>query len=123
MKKRKVRSSRSGGITNTVAFPASARRVPATEVKNRFGDVFERALRGEPVVITKHGEPKALLISVDDFSNVAARTQTELNTLTREFDELLERMQTEKARTGMQEAFEASPEELGRAAVHAARRT
>lgn len=37
-----------------------------------------------------------------------------------EFDDLLARMQTSKARKGMKAAFDASPTELGRAAVEAA---
>lgn len=38
------------------------------------------------------------------------------------FGELLDRMQTPAARKGMEAAFHASPEELGRAAAKAARR-
>jgi hypothetical protein len=39
-----------------------------------------------------------------------------------EFDAMLARMQTPKARAGMKAAFAASPKELGKAAVAAARR-
>ncbi len=42
------------------------------------------------------------------------------DTLTADHDALLDRMQTPEARMGMRRAFDASPEELGRAAVAAA---
>jgi NAD+--asparagine ADP-ribosyltransferase len=44
-----------------------------------------------------------------------------LDELTEEFDALLERMQTTRAKAGVAAAFDAAPEELGRAAVKAAR--
>lgn len=43
-----------------------------------------------------------------------------IDPLNAEFDALLDAMQTPKARAGMNAAFEASPEEVGRAAVAAA---
>jgi antitoxin Phd len=53
-----------------------------------------------------------------------ARTRSKkpaLDVLTSEFDTLLLRMQTPKARAGMKRAFQASPRQLGKAAVAAAR--
>lgn len=49
-------------------------------------------------------------------------TQQWLKTLQAEFDALLERMQTAAARAGMKRAFNASAEQLGKAAVDAARK-
>ena len=46
--------------------------------------------------------------------------EPELNTLSEEFDALLEQMQQPGARAAMQAAFDSSPEELGRAAVEEA---
>ncbi len=45
-----------------------------------------------------------------------------LNTLSDEFDALLEQMQQPGVRAAMQAAFDSSPEELGRAAVEEARK-
>jgi hypothetical protein len=72
------------------------------------------------VVITKHDAPKAVLISIEEFEALSQATEHKLDTLTAEFDALFERMQTAKARAGMQAAFEASPGKLARAAVTAA---
>jgi prevent-host-death family protein len=105
-----------------IAIPARAKRIPATEAKNRFGDILEKVLRGTPAVITKHGDAKALLISIEALNTLAEIPQTELNSLTAEFDQLLEDMQGEKAGRAMQAAFDASPEEIGQAASRGARR-
>ena len=99
--------------------PAS---VTASEAKSEFGRVLEMAMQGGAVVITKHDAPKAVLISVENFNALSGSTETRLDTLTREFDALLARMQTPKARRGMKTAFAASRQQLGQAAVAAARR-
>jgi antitoxin Phd len=108
---RSIRDARSG--------PA---RFTATQAKNEFGRVLEMALRGDAVVITKHDAPKAILISVDQFNKLTHATESTLDTLTHEFDALLARMQSPKSGAAMKAAFAASPAELGRAAVSAARK-
>ena len=72
-------------------------------------------------MITKHGAPKAVLISVENFNALSGAAETKLDTLSREFDALLARMQTPKAHRGMKTAFTASGKRLGKAAVAAAR--
>jgi antitoxin Phd len=94
----------------------------ATEAKNEFGHVLELVIQGGVVVITKHQAPKAVLVSLDQFNELARATESKLDTLSDEFDALLARMQTPKARAGMKAAFNASPKQLGRAAVLAARK-
>jgi antitoxin Phd len=94
----------------------------ATDAKKEFGRVLEMVIQGGVVVITKHEAPKAVLLSVDEFNVLARASERKLDTLSAEFDALLARMQTPKARAGMKAAFDASPKELGRAAVAAARK-
>ena len=94
----------------------------ATEAKHEFGRVLEQAIRGTTVVITKHNAPRAVLISMDEFKALQDAPELKLNTLTEQFDALLNRMQTPKARRGMSSAFNASPKQLGRAAVASARK-
>jgi antitoxin Phd len=48
--------------------------------------------------------------------------QAKLNALTEQFDTLLDRMQSPKARRGMAAAFRANKKQLGKAAVAAARK-
>jgi len=94
----------------------------ATEAKNEFGRLLEQAIQGTTVLITKHDSPRAVLISIDHFQTLQEAPQAKLNTLTEQFDTLLERMQSPKARRGMAAAFGADSKQLGKAAVSAARK-
>jgi prevent-host-death family protein len=94
--------------------------VAATRFKNEFGSIFEKAALGGAVAITKHDAPKAVLLSFTEFESLVKSRSPALDDLSAQFDGLLTRMQTPKARKGMTAAFGASPAELGRAAVRAA---
>jgi antitoxin Phd len=102
--------------------PVEVSSVTATDAKKQFGRVLEMVLRGGAVVITKHDAPKAILLSMDEFNALTRTTETKLDSLSADFDAMLARMQTPRARSGMQAAFGASPKALGRAAVTAARK-
>lgn len=96
--------------------------IAATKVKNGFGAILEQANHGGAVAITRHDTPKAVLLSYEEFVSlvkVRARTLADLGAA---FEQLLAGMQTSKARKGVDAAFKASPVELGRAAVKAARK-
>lgn len=95
--------------------------VAATQFKNQFGAIFEQASLGGAVAITKHNTPKAVLLSYAEFEALTRASSPVLDELTEEFDALLARMQTPGAKSGMAAAFDATPEQLSRAAVKAAR--
>lgn len=95
--------------------------VAATRLKNAFGEVFEQAAANGAVVITKHATPRAVLLSYAEFEALTASATPALDDLGDRFDELLATMQTTHAKAGVAAAFDATPEELGAAAVKAAR--
>jgi prevent-host-death family protein len=95
--------------------------IPATEAKNRFATVLETVSKGQEVFITKHNAPKAVVISVERFMALSGAAASMLDRLTDEFDARLARMQTPAARSAMEKAFHASPDELGKAALKAGR--
>jgi antitoxin Phd len=95
--------------------------VAATRFKNEFGAIFEQAALGGAVAITKHNTPKAVLLSYAEFVALTRAAVPELDELADEFDDLLERMQTSTSKAAMASAFNATPQQLGRAAVKAAR--
>ena len=95
--------------------------VAATRLKNEFGSVLEQAVRGGAVAITRHDTPRAVLVSYDEFQSLIKARSSSLHDLSTEYDVMLARMQTPKAKKGMEAAFNATPAELGRAAVKAAR--
>jgi antitoxin Phd len=113
---------RQRNVSRPVNRRAAKASYTATEAKNEFGRVLEQAIQGTPVLITKHDSPRAVLISIDHFQALEEAPQLKLNRLTEQFDTLLERMQTPKARRGMAAAFGANNKQLGKVAVVAARK-
>ena len=107
-------SARRRNTSEPVIFTAAGAKI-------EFDLILEKVFQGERVVITKHGEPKAILMSMDDFNILSGSTGTKLNSLNEEFDAMLARMQSAKSRAAMEAAFSASPEDLGRASVSDAR--
>jgi prevent-host-death family protein len=102
------------------ATEASA--ISATAAKNEFGRILEKVIQGGTVVIMKHDSPKAVLISMEEYDALSNAHRVEIATLSDEFDKLLVRMQTPAAGAGMKAAFNATPKELGQAALAAARK-
>ena len=94
----------------------------ATQVKNEFGAILEKATHGGAVAITRHDAPKAVLLSYEEFESLVQVRSRSLENLVAEFDDLLDRMQTSKGKKGMESAFHASPAKIGRAAVKAVRK-
>ena len=100
-----------------------AKSVSATDAKNEFGQVLETALRDGAVVITKHDAPRAVLLSWEEYNALLGgeSPDPDLTALTREFDRLYESMQSPRAGSAMDALLSASSEDLGKAAVRAAR--
>jgi prevent-host-death family protein len=123
MKPAKASRSRvSRSLPATRTRPTSTKRssFTATEAKNEFGLLLERAISGEAVVITKHETPKAVLISMDEYNSL--KRVPGLDELTAEYDAMYQRMQTPAVREGMEKGFYATPEQMGKAAVAAAKK-
>ena len=96
--------------------------IAATQAKNTFGELLDRVASSGVVAITRHDLPKAVLLSFEEFESLSSARSESLDALTIKFEGLLERMQTPTAKKGMEEAFNASPTALGRAAAKAVRR-
>lgn len=94
--------------------------VPASQFKNNFGSVVDKALRGGAIAITKHAAPHAVLLSYAEFASLSQTRGDILQDLSAQFDGLLANMQSPKARQGMQRAFDASPAQLRNAVKKAA---
>ena len=122
MKTANARVGRGSSLRSRTPDWSNTESVTATHAKRDFGKLLESAIRGRAVVITKHAAPKAVLMSVEEFNGRSRPSEPRFDTLTQYFDALLDRMQGPKARAAMQAAFDATPEQLGRAAVAGARR-
>ena len=96
---------------------ADAPQVSASEAKNSFGRILDRVAREGRVAITKHDQPCAVLISIDEYRALVGAEAVTLDTLSDEFDALFERMQEPGVAAAMQKAFALTPAQLGRAAI------
>ena len=111
-------ASRRRGVESHISeMPVDAPSFTATAAKNEFGHVLSLVAAGRTVVITKHETPTAVIVSYPEFQALAEASARRWDTLSAEFDELLAGMQSAKSRAGLAAAFNASPAEVGRAAV------
>lgn len=94
--------------------------ISATELKNATADVFEQVATRRAVAITRHEKPRAVLLSVEQYEALAGQRPDWLEKLHEEYRGLLDRMQGPEQRAAAERAFNATPEELGEAAVWAA---
>lgn len=96
--------------------------IPASALKNSTADVLDRVLESGGVVITRHDKGKAVMLSMETYRRLVESRRDDLEVLRARFGGLLEKMQAPSARKGLRDAFDASPAEMGKAAVKAARR-
>ncbi len=104
-----------GEVVEAPAFSAS-------DAKNAFGRILDMAVRTGMVTITRHQEPRAVLLSMEEYLALAGARQNALDTLSGDFDAMLARMQAPGAREAMQSGFDTPARKLGRIAVKGARR-
>ena len=108
-------------VRNSRGEFVEAKAVSASDAKN-VGRILEYVSKDGGVTITRRNQPLAVVISVETYARLAAIEQPSLDTLTDEFDALLNRMHQPGMADAMQRAFQMSAEELGRAAVQQAGR-
>lgn len=85
----------------------------ATEAKNSFGQVLDRAIARGIVTITRRRKPRAVLLAIDEYEALLARVEDPLDRLRDEFDALVARMQTPEARAAGEALFAAPGPESG----------
>jgi prevent-host-death family protein len=94
------------------------RSVPATQAKNRFGEILQAARDLGPVFIERHGQAQVVVLGIDAYNKLASNERSsqerELDYWTREFQVLHARMQTRKARQAVDALFSATDAELNR---------
>jgi prevent-host-death family protein len=95
--------------------------LPSTEVQNEFGRVLDQAARNQDIVITRHSVPRAVLVSADRYRDLVGRDALVLESLHGQLDELYASMQTPEVEVATERGFNATPQEMGRAAVEAVR--
>lgn len=94
------------------------RSVPATQAKNRFGEILQSVRDSGPVFIERHGQAQAVVLGIESYNKLVANERTtqerELDYWTREFQALHARMQSPQARQAVDALFSATDDELNR---------
>ena len=93
-----------------------------TELKERAREVIDLVAERKAIAILRHRVADAVLISAADYIEFVKLKRERLNFLTERYDELVARMQTPESAAGADALFSATSEDLGRAAVAAAKR-
>ena len=94
--------------------------ITATELKNATAEVFEQVSAKQAVAITRHERPRAVLLSVEQYEALTGQRPDWLEQLHEEYRGLLDRMQGPEQRAAADKLFQATPQELGEAALWAA---
>jgi len=98
--------------------PLNRQAVPATQAKNRFGEILQAVRDSGPVFIERHGRAQAVVIGIETYNKLTSSERStqerELDYWTREFNALHAGMQTPKSRRAVDALFSATDTELNR---------
>jgi len=97
--------------------------VTATQLKQSTADVLDQVSAGKPVAITRHDKARVVLISVEQYNELISDQSHLLSDLKTEYRTMLDEMQSPEQKEAALRAFNATPEELGAAAVRGAQQS
>ncbi|MBN8247093.1 MAG: type II toxin-antitoxin system Phd/YefM family antitoxin [Verrucomicrobia bacterium] len=96
--------------------------VTATELKNSTAEVIEQVVARRAVAITRHDKPRAVLLSIEEYESLTRQEPDYFAGLMQTYRGMLDRMQGPEQRAAADRLFQATPDELGSAAVWAAQK-
>ena len=99
---------------------ADLSEVSASVLKNKFSEIARLTVR-EPVAVTRHNRREFVILTAAQYEELQQSRRAPLEALAGEFDQLVARMNTPKARRATASLFAASGKALGAAAVKARR--
>lgn len=102
------------------ASVADLPEVTASVLKNKFSEVA-RLASVAPLAVSRHNRREFVILTAAQYEEFQQNRRTPLDTLAGEFDQLVAKMNTPKARRATASLFAASGKALGEAAVKARR--
>lgn len=96
--------------------------ISATELKNATAEILDNVRSRRAVAITRHDRPRAVLLSIEEYEALAHRDPPWMADLKEQYMGMLDAMQAPEQKEAALRAFNATPEELGQAALEAAKR-
>ena len=97
----------------------SADLVPISEAKNNLSQLVERVRGRERVVITRNDRPAAMLLSIEEYNEMAASIPDPLGEIENRFAGLLSAIASAETVAAGTALFKANSNDLGRAAHNA----
>lgn len=94
--------------------------ISSTSVKSGVTTLLETVTRHGMVALTKNRKTKAVVLSVEEYQALLHRKPNLLDALDAHFDRLFDAMQGPIADAAFERVMNATPNELGKAAVEAA---
>lgn len=102
------------------ASVADMSEVSASVLKNKFSEVARLATQG-PLAVSRHKRREFVILSAGQYEELQQSRRAPLESLGAEFDQLIAKMNTPKAKRAVASLFSASPKSLAKAAVNARR--
>jgi antitoxin Phd len=101
-------------------FPtvADLSEVTASVLKNKFSEVARLASR-EPLAVSRHNRREFVILAAEQYEELQQSRRAPLENLTAEFDQIVAKMNTPKAKRATAALFSARSKALGKAAVNA----
>ena len=99
---------------------ADLSEVTASVLKNKFSEVA-RLASSAPLAVSRHNRREFVILTAGHYEELQQSRRAPLESLTAEFDQLVAKMNTPKAKRATAALFSASPQALAKAAVNARR--
>jgi PHD/YefM family antitoxin component YafN of YafNO toxin-antitoxin module len=96
--------------------------ISATRAKSEFGRLVDEVEGKGAIAIERYHKDRAVLLSVEEFEALVREREAPSRVLEARLDELFARLAEPDSAATMDRAFRAETEDLGEAAVRAARR-
>jgi prevent-host-death family protein len=114
-------SSHATGSTGLAFSPiADLPEITASELKNKFSEVARLTAR-EPLAVSRHNRREFVILTAAQYEEVQRSRRAPLESLAAEFDAMVAKMNTPKAKRATASLFSASGKALGKAAAKARR--
>ena len=109
-------------VARAIAFSrvADLSAVTASVLKNKFSEVARLAATA-PLAVSRHKRREFVILTAGQYEELQQSRRAPLESLTAEFDQMVAKMNTPKAKRATASLFSASPKALGKAAVNARR--
>ena len=113
-------------MANTVPAPhafgfssvADMSEVSASVLKNKFSEVARLASSG-PLAVSRHNRREFVILTAEQYEELQQSRRAPLESLAAEFDQMVARMNTPKAKRAAAALFSATSASLGKAALKA----